>query len=159
MEGGLSIIQAIQLIIAPAVMINACGLLLLGISNRYTVILTRVRTLNEEKRRIVARLGDREATSDDTIRLESIARQIDRLLVRAVYARNAVLSYLGGVGLFVLTSLLIGADFFSGVLELRHAILTAFLAGIVAMMAGVIYGILDTRKAYEVIRYDVMVDQ
>jgi ABC-type dipeptide/oligopeptide/nickel transport system permease subunit len=55
--------------------------------------------------------------------------------------------------------LLIGADFFSGVLELRHAILTAFLAGIVAMMAGVIYGILDTRKAYEVIRYDVMVDQ
>jgi membrane associated rhomboid family serine protease len=107
----------------------------------------------------VARLGEREATSDDTIRLESIARQIDRLLVRAVYARNAVLSYLGGVGLFVLTSLLIGADFFSGVLELRHAILTAFLAGIVAMMAGVIYGILDTRKAYEVIRYDVMVDQ
>lgn len=159
MDGSLSIIQAIQLIIAPAVMINACGLLLLGISNRYTVILTRVRTLNEEKRRIVSRLADREAGPEETVRLESIARQIDRLLVRARYARNAVLSYLGGVGLFVLTSLLIGADFFTGVFELRHAILSAFLAGILAMMSGVIYGILDTRKAYEVIRYDVMVDQ
>ena len=159
MEESLSIIQAIQLIIAPAVMINACGLLLLGISNRYSVILTRVRTLNEEKRRIVLRLADHSSAPEDTVRLESIARQIDRLLVRASYARNAVLSYLGGVGLFVLTSLLIGADFFSGAFELRYAILTAFLAGILAMMAGVVFGILDTLKAYEVIRYDVMVDQ
>ena len=159
MEGSLSIIQAIQLIIAPAVMIDACGLLLLGISNRYSMILTRVRTLNEEKRRIALRLAERSSSSEETIRLESIARQIDRLLVRARYARNAVLSYLGGVGLFILTSLLIGADFFVGAFELHDAILGAFLGGIVAMLSGVVYGILDTRKAYEVIRYDVMVDQ
>jgi hypothetical protein len=159
MEGSLSIIQAIQLILAPAVMINACGLLLLGISNRYSMILTRVRSLNEEKRRIAVRLGDKNPVPEDTIRLESIARQIERLLVRAAYARNAVLSYLGGVGLFVFTSLLIGTDYFTGTFELRYTILGAFLAGIAAVMVGVIYALLDTLKAYEVIRFDVMVDQ
>lgn len=158
MEGSLSVIQAIQLIIAPAVMINACGLLLLGISNRYSMILTRVRALNEEKRRLAVRLGEKGSTPEETVRIESIARQIDRLLVRARYARNAVLSYLGGVGMFVLTSLLIGADFFSRVLELRIVILSVFLAGIMGMMAGVVYAILDTRKAYDVIRFDVLVD-
>jgi hypothetical protein len=159
LEGSLSIIEAIQLIIAPAVMINASGLLLLDISNQYTVILTRVRTLNEERRRMALRLGAQTSTPDETVRLESVARQIDRLLVRARYARNAVMSYPTGVGLFILTSLLIGADFFSGTFELRYAILAVFLAGILAMMAGVTYGILDTRKAYEVIRDDVLVDQ
>lgn len=158
MEGSLSVIQAIQLILAPAVMINACGLLLLGISNRYSMILTRVRGLNEEKRRIALRLGEKHSTPEEAVRIESIVRQIDRLLVRARYARNAVLSYLIGVGTFVLTSLLIGADFFSGFFEVRTAILPVFLAGILAMMAGVVFAVLDTLKAYDVIRFDVLVD-
>ena len=158
MDGSLSVIQAIQLILAPAVMINACGLLLLGISNRYSMILTRVRALNEEKRRIAVRLGEKHSTPEEAVRVESLVRQIERLLVRARYARNAVLSYLVGVGTFVLTSLLIGADFFSGVLELRIVIMSVFLAGIMAMMAGVVYAIMDTLKAYDVIRYDVLVD-
>jgi len=104
------------------------------------------------------RLGEKHSTPEEAVRVESLVRQIERLLVRARYARNAVLSYLVGVGTFVLTSLLIGADFFSGVLELRIVIMSVFLAGIMAMMAGVVYAIMDTLKAYDVIRYDVLVD-
>ena len=44
-------VQAIQAILAPAIMVSACGLLLLGLLNRYTVIMTRIRTLSEERRR------------------------------------------------------------------------------------------------------------
>ena len=46
-----SVIQAIQLIIAPAVMINA-WILLLGVSNKFSMLINRIRQLNEEKRHL-----------------------------------------------------------------------------------------------------------
>ena len=45
-------VQAIQAILAPAIMVSACGLLLLGLLNRYTVIMARIRALNDERRRL-----------------------------------------------------------------------------------------------------------
>jgi len=57
MEQGFSIIQVIQLILAPAVMINACGLLLLATSNKYSSVLNTIRRLNEEKRRLFRKAG------------------------------------------------------------------------------------------------------
>ena len=47
-ESGISVIQIIQLILAPAVMINACGLLLLATSSKYSSVLNRIRLLNDE---------------------------------------------------------------------------------------------------------------
>ena len=55
----LSVTQTIQLILAPGVMINACGLLLLGIGNKFSSVLNRIRILNDEKRRLHMRAGDR----------------------------------------------------------------------------------------------------
>jgi len=43
-------LKAIQLMLAPAVMISACGLLLLGINNKHSSITNRIRLLNEERR-------------------------------------------------------------------------------------------------------------
>ena len=48
----------IQLMLAPAVMISACGLLLLGITNKHTSITNRIRLLNEEKRRLLIKMSD-----------------------------------------------------------------------------------------------------
>jgi hypothetical protein len=40
-------IEAIQAILAPALGISAVGLLLLGLYNRYSNIINRIRSLNE----------------------------------------------------------------------------------------------------------------
>jgi len=101
MESGIgeshSVIQVIQLILAPAVMINACGLLLLATSNKYSMVLNRIRLINDEKRKLMKKAG--EPTFEENLRLESVARQIEHLMVRARLVRNSVMCYTGAIAL------------------------------------------------------------
>ena len=145
----LSVIQAIQLILAPGVMISACGLLLLGISNKFTSVLNRIRALTEEKRKITLNAMERNLVSAENHRVESITRQVAGLLNRARLIRNSVFCYLCAIGLFVVTSLLIGADYFVPMLQLRYLILGMFLSGLIVVFVGVIYGVIDIMKGYE----------
>lgn len=155
----LTVIQAIQLMLAPAVMINGCGLLLLSISNKFSSVINRVRLLNEEKRRLFARAADPDFGAQENQRLESIARQLERLLMRALMVRNSLLCYSIAIALFVLTSLLIGFDYFVLVLELKAVIIATFMAGLVIFFCGVIFSALDTLKGYEIVKYDVVADE
>jgi hypothetical protein len=155
----LTVIQAIQLMLAPAVMINGCGLLLLSISNKFSSVVNRVRLLNEERRRLFSRASEPNFGSQENQRLESIARQLDRLLRRAKMVRNSLLCYSIAVALFVLTSLLIGFDYFIAVLQLKQVIIASFMAGLLIFFCGVIFAALDTLKGYEIVKYDVVADE
>ena len=155
----LSVIQAIQLILAPGVMISACGLLLLGISNKFTSVLNRIRILTDEKRKTILNAAERDFLPSELRRVESITRQVAGLLVRAQLIRNSVFCYLCAVGLFVVTSLLIGADYFVPMLQLRYLILGTFLSGMVVVFVGVIFGVLDTTKGFNIVKFEVQVDE
>ena len=155
----LSVIQAIQLILAPGVMISACGLLLLGISNKFTSVLNRIRILTEEKRKIILNAAARDFLTTEIQRIESITRQVAGLLLRAQLIRNSVFCYLCAVGLFVVTSLLLGADYFVPMLQLRYLILGTFLSGMVVVFVGVIFGVLDTTKGFNIVKFEVQVDE
>jgi hypothetical protein len=156
METGFSVIQIIQLILAPAVMINACGLLLLATSSKYSSVLNRIRLLNDEKRKLFRKAGDKNF--EETQRLESLTRQIAHLMHRAQLVRNAVMCYTGAIALFILTSLLIGLSFLIRGFQSDSAIMIAFLVGMVAIMAGVVFSFLDAKRGYEIVRFDVLVD-
>jgi len=155
----LSVIQAIQLILAPGVMISACGLLLLGISNKFTSVLNRIRALTEEKRKMIFNASERDFFPAEIRRIESITRQVAGLLNRARLIRNSVFCYLCAVGLFVVTSLLIGADYFMTLLQLRYLILGTFLSGMIVVFVGVIFGVLDTMKGFNIVKFEVQVDE
>ena len=155
----LSVIQVIQLILAPGIMINACGLLLLSISNKFTSVLNRIRALTEEKRKLMLNASQREFYPIENQRVESIARQVSDLLARARLIRNAVFCYLLAVGLFVATSLFIGMDYFAAILQFRYFILSAFLSGMLVVFVGVIFGVLDTMKGYNIVKFEVQVDE
>jgi hypothetical protein len=155
----LSVIQVIQLILAPGIMINACGLLLLSISNKFTSVLNRIRALTEEKRKLMLNASQREFYPIENQRIESVSRQVSGLLNRARLIRNAVFCYLGAVGLFVTTSLFIGMDYFASILQFRYFILGAFLLGMVVVFIGVIFGVLDTMKGYNIVKFEVQVDE
>ncbi|MGD0036569.1 MAG: DUF2721 domain-containing protein [Bacteroidota bacterium] len=155
----ISVIQAIQLILAPGVMISACGLLLLGINNKFTAVLNRIRILTEEKRKIIFNAAERDFHPAENHRIESITRQVAGLLNRARLIRDSVSCYLGAVGLFVVTSLLIGADYFMPMLLLGYLILTMFLCGMVVVFIGVIFGVVDTMKGYNIVKFEVEVDE
>ena len=87
-----TLIKIIQLMLAPAVMINACGLLLLGINNKYSAMMSRIRVLNEEKRRYMGKIKDsKEIDYFETTRFQSIAKQIKVLQNRLKLIRNSIL--------------------------------------------------------------------
>ncbi len=151
----LNAVQIIQLMLAPAVMINACGLLLLGINNKYSLVVNRIRLLNEEKRRLMLKIGEKAPTTDDNVRLESIAHQIKALTYRARLVRNTVLCYTTSVALFVTTSLILGVSSVLSLGKLNFLIITTFLLGMTFVFIGIVFAGLETKKGYDIISYEV----
>ncbi len=154
----LNALQIIQLMLAPAVMISACGLLLLGINNKYSLVVNRIRLLNEEKRRLMMKIGEKTPSTQDNVRLESIAIQISALVYRAKLVRNSVLSYTLAVALFVLTSLTLGISSVLSLGKLNFIIIITFLLGMCCVFLGVIFAGFETVKGYNIISYEVKVD-
>lgn len=154
-----SVTQVIQLMLAPGVMINACGLLLLGINNKYSLVVNRIRLLNEEKRRLVLKVGERIFTYEENVRLESIAQQLKELVFRVKLVRNCVLSYTSAVALFVMTSLMIGLDFYNPAFNLKDIIIGAFLMGMVVVFIGVGFAFFETKKGYDIVQFEVKADE
>lgn len=148
--------QAIQAILAPAIMVSASGLLLLGLLNRYSVIMSRIRALNEERRRLLRATAPPEsATAADVTRLASVLRQLPNLLGRVRLLRNAVLCQVAAVGCFVLTSLLLGLRVTGPEWVAVLHPLPVFLLGMAVLFAGVVFEGSDVLRAYRTIRLEV----
>lgn len=148
-------VQIIQLMLAPAVMINACGLLLLSINNKYSIVVNRIRILNEEKRKLTSQMGGVSPSTDDNIRLESIANQIKYLVIRGRLVKNAVIFFIIAIASFVLTSLLIGILSFLTISQLNFFIIASFLLGMIAIFIGTIFMGFEAKKGYEIIIFEV----
>jgi len=143
--------------LAPGLMISACGLLLLGMNNKYSLVVNRIRLLNEERRRVLGKAIERDFSYEENVRLESISLQIGKLTLRVKLVRNAVLSYTIAVALFVITSLLIGIQFFA-LLDLNILIIIIFLIGMVSVLFGVLYAAYETKEGYNIIQLEVKID-
>jgi hypothetical protein len=154
MNESFSITEVIQLMLAPGIMISACGLLLLGMNNKYSLVVNRIRILNEEKRRFINK-ADEEFSYEENIRLESISRQLSELTYRVKLVRNAVFFYTAAVALFVLTSLFIGIQYLGDFQKLNFLITTLFLGGMLAVLAGVAFAAYETVKGYQIINLEV----
>jgi hypothetical protein len=149
-------VTAIQAILAPAIMVSASGLLLLGLLNRYTVIMSRIRALSEERRRLLrASVSGGAALAPDGTRLASVLRQLQDFIERVRLLRNAVVCQVVAVGCFVLSSLLIGLRVAGPEwLKLVHP-LPVFVIGMAILFGGVVYEGLDVIRAYRTIRLEV----
>ena len=155
-----SIVEIIQLMLAPGLMISACGLLLLGMNNKYSLVVNRIRLLNEERRRAIRKsTEERDFNYQETQRLESISMQISSLVFRVKLVRNAVLSYTIAVALFVLTSLSIGFGFLLEITKLNSFITLLFLLGMISVLCGVIFAAYETYKGYEIVNFEVKIDE
>ncbi|MGD1005941.1 MAG: DUF2721 domain-containing protein [Ignavibacteriaceae bacterium] len=159
MGNQISIVQAIQLMLAPGIMISACGLLILGMNNKYSLVVNRIRLLNEEKRRLILKAGEREFTYEENIRLHSLARQLSALGFRVRLVRNSVVANTIAVGFFVLTSLFIGLEYLLANQNLNYVVTFLFLAGMLNVLAGVVYSAYESIKGYEIILFEVKTDE
>ena len=129
--------------LAPGLMISACGLLLLGMNNKYSLVVSRIRTLNYEFRAL---------KPDNTSRKESILTQLPLLILRMKYIRNAVWLYTMAIALFIFSIFSIGFFFLSGKSFVISIIsFSFFILALVALLWGIIHAAREVRLGYNIL--------
>jgi hypothetical protein len=100
MPGDLAV-QVLGAMITPALLISACGTLVLSTSNRLSRVVERVRVLARDAER-----------SDDagTSRRHSISRQLGELTARALILRSALSALYLAIGFLVATGIGVGVS-------------------------------------------------
>jgi len=153
-------IQAIQAILAPAVGISAVGLLLLGLSNRYSAIISRIRQLNDERRRFSRQIADQQELSyTDNARFMNIRKQTEELLRRSRTVRNSILAMQAAIALFVLTSVGIGLSLIMGREFDAVVPLVIFLVGMLAVFVGITYSGMDVYRSFRVVLMEAKAEE
>ena len=89
--------------ITPAVLISACGSMLLSTSSRLGRVVDRVRALSEKLEELA-----RNRTDDTRERQAVIFEQLDKLTSRARILQRSMVAFYLATGLFVATSVAIG---------------------------------------------------
>lgn len=149
-----SIVELIEAMLAPGLMISACGLLLLGMNNKYSLVVSRLRTLDEEKRTLLNQKEQEDLSPDKNKRLNSIIKQLEKFEYRIKLVKNAVVSYSIAVGFFILASLFIGAQL-AIKSDLSMLPLIFFLAGMLSVLFGIIFAAREVMKGYEIVEIEV----
>ena len=150
-----AVVSLIQAMLAPGIMISACGLLLLGMNNKYSLVVNRIRLLDDEKRKLnVVRL-ESVLKSYELIRMQSIIVQLDKLAFRVKLIRNAVLAYTIAVGFFIASCLTIGLQYIFSENTLFYVALALFLCGMVSVFIGVIVAAGETYRGYEIVKIEL----
>jgi hypothetical protein len=132
----------LTLIVAPAVLTNACGLLSLNTANRYGRAFDRTRELTREIE---------SAPQDDNL-LSFRMTLLRRLVVRAMLLLRAHTAFYAALGLYVLTALvaLLGASMGVHPALLRVFAVLVFGIGTLAtvcLILGCLYTVQETRLA------------
>ena len=139
-------IEIIKGMLAPGIMISACGLLLLGMNNKYSLVVSRIRQLNTEFRNL---------SEADSERKASIQKQIPMLSRRVRLIKNTVWLYTSGVALFIFSILSIGLNFLTESAEFTSGLsLVFFIMAIFTVLIGVFHAANEVRLGYKIVQIE-----
>lgn len=105
MEGLSSALAVLTAMITPAVLISACGTMILSTSSRLGRVVDRVRSLSDNLEEYAHSEGEIELLDE---RRAVIFAQLDRLTSRARILQRSMTSFYLALGIFVSTSVAIG---------------------------------------------------
>jgi hypothetical protein len=91
--------------ITPAVLISACGSMILSTSSRLGRVVDRVRALSDRLEDMSKTPGDTDSSNE---RKAVIFDQLDKLTSRARILQRSMVAFYLGLGMFVATSVAIG---------------------------------------------------
>lgn len=142
----------IQIMLAPGIMISACGLLLLGMNNKYSLVVNRIRLLNDERRKLRT---EEAVKTEKKKRHKSIELQIVKLNYRVSLIRNAVFSYSLAVAFFIVSSLLIGLQHINSLTGINWAVILTFLIGMLFVFTGIMFAAIEVWKGYKIVQIEI----
>ena len=141
-----TIIAIIKGMLAPGIMISACGLLLLGMNNKYSLVVNRIRTLNNEIRQLDKNNHDRR---------DCILTQLPLLIDRMKIIRNAVWLYTISIAMFLFSIFSIGIYLLDGKTFVSTLFsISLLIAGLLTILLGIIYAAKEVRLGYKILRIE-----
>lgn len=143
-------IAVLTAMITPAVLISACGSMILSTSSRLGRVVDRVRTLSDR----IESLPDGDAESS-LERQTVIFQQLDKLTSRARILQRCMVTFYLSLGMFVATSVAIGIVPFSGNPRYNMIPVGLGILGACFLFYGSILLILEARLALSTIHAEM----
>lgn len=165
----------LQIILAPVVLISACGLLCLALYNRLASIVSRARAFHRERFDVQMQLA-KAGSADETIaaqlgsRIDILTDQTGQVLARAKQIRNALTCMLLTITCMLVCSLLLGSLILIGEPVQNAATLAyfargplylvvvaagiVFVVGMALMIAAMVLAILELRRALDPVQVE-----
>ena len=149
--------RTIQLILAPVVMVSACGLVLNGVLARYAAVNDRLRALSRERLDLLRAQGGVIAGADALTveRLSEIDAQVPHLLRHHKRLHDAVLAVYCAILVFVASMFVIAVAAMGTAAWLASAALVTFLAGTGVLLLGVLLTALEVRTSHVAVHFEV----
>jgi hypothetical protein len=143
-----SAIAVLTAMITPAVLISACGSMILSTSSRLGRVVDRVRALSDRLEDMAER-GDRSQAAID--RQASIFQQLDKLTSRARLLQRCMVTFYLSLGMFVATSVAIGVVGFASNPHYNYIPVVLGIAGACFLFYGSVLLIFEARLALSTI--------
>ena len=145
-------IAVLTAMITPAVLISACGSMILSTSARLGRVVDRVRALSD---RVEDMAQKQDRGPAQTERQALIFQQLDRLTSRARILQRCMVTFYLSLGMFVATSVAIGVVPFTGSQRYNMIPVGLGLAGACFLFYGSILLILEARLALSTIHAEM----
>lgn len=138
-----TIVEIIKGMLAPGILISACGLLLLGMNNKYSLVVNRIRILNSEFRQLDENEAERRA---------SIRVQLPLLIKRMRFIRNAVWLYTVSIAMFLFTVFMLANYLINGKTQI-NAFLSLFMmfTAMLSLLLGISYAAREVMLGYKIV--------
>ena len=147
-----SALAVLTAMITPAVLISACGSMILSTSVRLGRVVDRVRGLSDRWEAIAAKGGSPEESRD---RLAVIFEQLDKLTTRARILQRSMVAFYLALGMFVATSVAIGVVALTGNPRHNFVPIVLGLAGACFLFYGSMLLIFEARLALSTIHIEM----
>jgi hypothetical protein len=139
-----SALQVLSAMITPAVLISACGMLVLSTSNRLVHVIARVRNLSDR----FERLAEVEGSKRQAEKRSMIISQLELLTSRARLLQRSLTSLYSAIGIFVLTTFDIGIVATSSSHRFGYAAIILGLLGTAFLCYSSMLLIVEARRAF-----------
>lgn len=149
-----AVTRTIQLILAPVVMVSACSIFVSGLLSHYEAISARMRTMAAERLEILRGPDDGGVIARE--RLDEIDAQLPQLVHRHALVHHAILTTYVSILILVASMCAIAISSVAAADWLFTAVLAMFVAGILAMLVGVVFIAVEVRTSQRAVSYEVM---
>ena len=146
-----SAIAVLTAMITPAVLISACGSMILSTSLRLGRVVDRVRGLSDK----LELTTDEKQTADAMERQAVIFEQLDKLTSRARILQRSMVAFYLAVGMFVATSVAIGVVAFTNNPRYNFVPVALGLAGACFLFYGSMLLIFEARLALSTVHLEM----